>query len=105
MPGELAHGRFQRLFGLGLDQVQHGLGLGQVKAAVEECPCGKLAGFGQPSAESEAERQDPLQGDDPSMPVDLHHVLPRISARSGHVCSQHLVHDLAHGRLDDVPVV
>ena len=43
-PGELAHGVFGRRHGLRVDQVHHGLGLGQIHLAVEEGPAGKLPG-------------------------------------------------------------
>ena len=77
---------------LGKDQVIDPFGLGQVHAAVQERPFGKLTPPGQPGPLGNAQAQHLAGNEDAAMAVDFRHVLAGIGTRSVEHVDQHFVH-------------
>jgi hypothetical protein len=94
-PAERAAHLAGGLAGLGqrlrLDQVAHGLGLGEVEPAGKKGALGKLAGLGQPRAQIESAAQQQLQHHRRAVRGDLHQVLGGVGVGSGKECDQRLV--------------
>ena len=93
-----APGRARCRFGAGVDQVGHGLGLGQVELAVEEGALGEFARLGQPQAQRlpglQAARQQQLQQHRAAMGLQLEHVFAGVGMRRRKVQRQALVDGL-----------
>ena len=100
---QLFVGRSQCEVGLGVNDVRHRLGLGEVDAAVEEGAFGKFAGISQTSPGSEDRVEDEFGGNHAAMAGDLNHVFAGEGARRSEHGEEHFVDFGAC--LDDVTVV
>ena len=75
----------------GLDQVMHGLGAGQVQAAIQKGAQRKLPGICQPRTSGEQPIEPGAENDRCAVAGDLHDIFLRIGARRGVVSHHHLV--------------
>jgi len=86
---ERARGAARGGLGARIDQVGHGLGLGQVQLVVEKRPLGEFPGLRgaqarqRESGHLQAARKQELQHHRPAMRLQLEHVLAGVAARRG----------------------
>ncbi|MNS96004.1 hypothetical protein D3C72_1302850 [compost metagenome] len=81
--------------GLGVDQVGHGLGLGQIHAAVLEGATGELARFGRADIEGDQGATGGLDHSPAAMQMQLGAVFAGIGVGAGETQDQGLIHHLA----------
>ena len=93
-PCQLLLGQVHPLSGLGRQDINNRLGLGQVDAAIEKCALGKFPGMGQDCAQGENQLKDVLEDEKTAMAVDFDHVLPGVCPGGTHINSQHLIQNL-----------
>ncbi len=91
-PGELSRRRADALRRLGLQQVGHRLGLGEVQPAVQEGPFGKLSGLRQTGPRGAEGLQSQGEHHGRAVALELRRVLPGIAVRRAGDRSQHLIH-------------
>ena len=77
----LSRGVCGQIGGLGVDQVNHGLGGGQIELAVQKGPPGKLSGLGLPCACAEQSLQPGGQDCGRAVALKLHGILPGVAVR------------------------
>ena len=82
-----------------LDQVQHGLGLGQVEAPVEEGAPGELAGLREARAAGEDSLQQAAGRDAAAVALQLDHVFSGVAARGAEDQQHAVVQRLAAARV------
>ena len=75
-----------------MDQIRNRFGLGEVNAAVEKRPLGKLAWFSQTRTVCQHRVEHLLRGENAAVAGDLDHVFARERARRAHHREQHFVH-------------
>ena len=73
------------------DEFGHGLGLAQVHAAVDEGPARELAPLRGPCPQTQGRLQDGLHDEGAAVAMDLGHVFPGESARTGHEHGQYII--------------
>ena len=94
LAGKLLVGGAQGQFRARMDQVGHGLGLGEVDAPVEKGAAGEFARLGQPRAARQHRIQHQLRRQNAAVAGDFDHVLAGEGARRAHDRQQDLVHAL-----------
>ncbi len=92
---QLGQGLTPLPLGLGVDQVRHRLGLGQIELAVLERPPGEFPRLRQPQAKSQERFGDGVDHRGPAMQVQFGRILACVAARSGRPKHQGLVHHAA----------
>ena len=100
---ESVDGRFESERGLGLHDVEHGLGLIERDAAVLERSLRELAPLGQARASGEEAVEHGARGGESAVAADLDRVFPRVGARRTQERDEDFVDGSSVG--DDVPVV
>ena len=78
---ELLGSRPQRQIGAGTNQINHGLGLGEVHFAVQKCALGELAGPRGARTRLQARFQDLRGNQCATMATDLDQIFTRVTGR------------------------
>ncbi len=94
-PGQLLLGEIDAFSGLGGENVDHRLGLGQIDAAIEEGPLGEFAGGGENGAAGENEFEDTLENQEAAVAMDLDDIFAGIGVGRGHKDGEDFIDDLA----------
>jgi hypothetical protein len=77
---------------LAIDHFSHGLGLGQIKPAIDKSPLGKFTRPGRISSQINNPFQNRLKDKRPTMTINFHHVFAGIGMRSWHITDEDLIH-------------
>ena len=87
-------------FGPGPDDLQDGLGLGQIETAGKVRPQGKFSRVGQTRPRGQGQVQDAPQDPITRMAVDFHHVFPGIGVGRPHEGKHDFIDDFTLGVID-----